>query len=100
MIQEFAVTFPLRKEEENAVVDYVDRINRTADQDNDKLQEQITALQSLRTSLISEVVTGKRDVRAHPLAQEEARLAGSAGAPLVDAPLNVATHGVSQTATV
>ncbi len=32
------------------------------------LGKEVTTLQSLRTSLISEVVTGKRDVRAHPLA--------------------------------
>ena len=46
------------------------------------LNSQITSLRALRTALISEVVTGKRDVRYHPLAQPAACEQSSSNAPL------------------
>lgn len=49
--------------EQRAISDYLDRKTTKIDQTISKIEKQIELLKEFRTALISEVVTGKIDVR-------------------------------------
>ena len=68
--------------EQLEIVRLIDSITGEIDRNLIALNSQITSLRALRTALISEVVTGKRDVRHHPLAQPAACEQSSSNAPL------------------
>jgi len=61
-ISDFKVTYP-SIEEQNEIVYYIDEQTQLIDSNIDKEQQKIDLLKEYRQSLISEVVTGKIDVR-------------------------------------
>ena len=62
--------FPSTAEEQKLILGYIDNSVYSIYKLIDKIQSQISLLQEYRTTLISEVVTGKIDVRDWNLKQE------------------------------
>jgi len=62
IIKALRITVP-PKEEQNAIVEYLDDRTVEIDKTISKAEKQIQLLQEYRTALISEAVTGKIDVR-------------------------------------
>jgi type I restriction enzyme S subunit len=62
-IANIMIWFPPNKTEQAAIVEHVNKTTTKIDQTTSKIEKQIDLLKEFRTALISEVVTGKIDVR-------------------------------------
>ncbi len=62
-IENYFVCYPKDKNEQNEISSFIHQKTTKIDQTTSKIEEQIDLLKEFRTTLISEVVTGKVDVR-------------------------------------